>query len=287
MCCFTGTVSRVDGTSIFARMMAPGRQLLVYELSLAAEAEVAMVLPLPVPARSGEDAVRFLDLKAVPEFFARLEAIFAPPVLRSFAATEMSLETLEVHTVGDFVASFVPSLADFARLDPRFRMPAGTLDRVPDYADWGFAVFQLAAPGGAAKIHPMAFEFVTRDPNRLFFPTLHVHDGALHDGAEFAHSLYTQGATGVDSWDPAGEVQRWTGPTRPGVTDEELFAEAPLEQSFWSKLVTSRAAEQRAAEQRAASVALLKQLIGSAASLRHRRIDGWHANQDTWVPLAS
>lgn len=286
MCCFSGPVSKVEGTSIFARMMASGRQLLVYELSLTADREVAMVLPLPVAPGSGEAAVRFLDLKAVPDLFERLEGLFAPPMMRSFAAMEMSLEPLRVHTVGDFVASFVPSLADFSRLDARFRMPAGTLDRVPGYADWGFAVFQLAAPGGSAKIHPMAFELVTRDPDRLFFPTLHVHDGVLHDGAEFAHSLYTQGATGADSWEAAGEVDRWARPSPSRVNEAELFAEAPaVEGSLWSKLITSRAAEQRAAEERAAAAALLKQLIGDPATLRRRRIVGWHRNQDTWVSL--
>ncbi len=31
----------------------------------------------------------------------------------------------------------------------------------------------------------MAFEFPHRDPTRLFFPTVHVHDGRVHARAEF------------------------------------------------------------------------------------------------------
>jgi hypothetical protein len=39
----------------------------------------------------------------------------------------------------------------------------------------------------------MAFEFVTRQPDTLFFPTLHVHDGLVHESAKFDHYLYYQG----------------------------------------------------------------------------------------------
>ncbi len=38
----------------------------------------------------------------------------------------------------------------------------------------------------------MAFEFPHRDPTRLFFPTVHVHDGRVHARAEFDHALYCQ-----------------------------------------------------------------------------------------------
>jgi len=98
-----------------------------------------------------------------------------------------------VQVVGAFVASFVPTLADFARLDPRFRIPPGTVDRVPGYSDYGFVVFQLGATKQRSRVHPMAFEFSTRDPEHLFFPLLHVHDGQLHPEAAFDHVLYAQG----------------------------------------------------------------------------------------------
>jgi hypothetical protein len=85
-------------------------------------------------------------------------------------------------------------------------MPSGVFDRLPAYADWGFAVFQLKLGGeggffarlfGRRKstqktIHPMAFEFPTREPGAIFFPTTHVHDGAVHPEAEFDHTLVFQ-----------------------------------------------------------------------------------------------
>jgi hypothetical protein len=97
---------------------------------------------------------------------------------------------LTVHRVGAFDASFVPNQAAFARLDLRFRLADGVWQKLPAYDDFGFAVFQLRA--GDARVHPMALSFSTRNPRALFFPTAHVHDGAVHSFADFDHSLYAQ-----------------------------------------------------------------------------------------------
>jgi len=40
--------------------------------------------------------------------------------------------------------------------------------------------------------HPMAFEFPTRAPSHLFYPTVHIHDGEVHPEAFFDHALYAQ-----------------------------------------------------------------------------------------------
>jgi hypothetical protein len=58
----------------------------------------------------------------------------------------------------------------------------------------------------------MAFLFPTAMPDRIFFPTVHIHDGKVHPQAEFDHSLYCQVAKGglhsVTRWEesvqPAG-----------------------------------------------------------------------------------
>jgi hypothetical protein len=113
---------------------------------------------------------------------------------------------LKVHDVGDFEASFVPTPADFARLDPRFRLPERVLTDLTSYGDWGFAVVQLRRSmtglwGWLRRtrntMQPLALEFPTRDPDRLFFPTLHVHDGQVHGEARFDHTLYWQHPRGV------------------------------------------------------------------------------------------
>jgi len=195
MCCFSGTV-RVSATSIFARGTDDGRQVLAYSMTVAAAEDVAMVLPLPVPPRTPDDAVRFIDLSGYPGLFADLRRGFPGPArLGAVSGSVMfGLPRLAVHDVGAFEASFVPRVADFDRLDRRFRLPDAAWDALPGYRDFGFAVFKLKGLGGGRALHPMAFEFPRRDPGALFFPIVHVHDGAVHATAPFDHTLYAQAA---------------------------------------------------------------------------------------------
>ncbi len=74
-------------------------------------------------------------------------------------------------------------------------MPRGT-NCLPARRDYGFAVFKLKE-GEAKKqqkVHPMAFEFPRANPprERLFFPTVHIHDAKVHIEADFDHTLYCQ-----------------------------------------------------------------------------------------------
>ncbi len=205
MCCFSNTpaLEQVSGTRIFARFTRPHRQVIAYSMTVAARADLAMILPLPVPADSFEDAVRFINLEGYAAFFDDLESGFPRPLARGRSRSIPAPEAkLKVHTVGAFEASFVPKIADFSRLDPRFTIDASVWEALPEYADYGFAVFKLRAAAGlmnrmlgrptSKTIHPMAFSFPTRRPDALFFPTVHIHDGAVHPRAAFDHTLYCQ-----------------------------------------------------------------------------------------------
>jgi hypothetical protein len=225
MCCFSREVERVSSTRIFARPLAGDRQLLVYGMTVAVAHDVAMILPIPVPAGSPEDAVRFVDMSSAPSFFDHLSALFPAESYAggSFAAARHAPQsaTLVVHDVGDFEASFVPSARDFRRLDARFRLPDEVWDALPEYGDWGFAVFKLKKPQskGASglfglfkspkatprRVHPMAFDFPRRDASALFFPTVHVHDGLVHPTATFDHELFCQTPA---AWEPLMEWSR-------------------------------------------------------------------------------
>jgi hypothetical protein len=128
---------------------------------------------------------------------------------RALLAMEVFSTRLAVHEVGDFEASFVPALDDFERLDPRFRIPRTVWDELPGYQDYGFAVFKLKASTGRIRdrqVHPMAFEFPRRQPELLYFPTLHVHDHKLHPAADFDHVLYCQPEPG---WDHTVHLPNW------------------------------------------------------------------------------
>ena len=203
MCMFSSVVKDVAETKIFVRRASRESQILVYSMQYQADVELAMILPLPKALGAGEDAVRFIDLSDYPLFFEDMARGF--PVPRSSS-------TLRVHEVGNFEASWVPTLSDFSRLDSRFRLPAPIWDRLPQYANYGFAVFKLKA--GNKSLHPIALEFQTREPSRLFFPTVHVHDGSVEREALFNHSLYCQSEYAGSSWQPSA---RW----QPSALEEE------------------------------------------------------------------
>lgn len=216
MCLFSGAVREVSGTRVYAGPRDDGagiHQRIAYQMTAAVPDSLAMVLPIPTPPNPAEDAVTFVDFSSCPAFFTYLDALFpseraallgAPLARGGFGPPQ----NLVVHDVGEFEASFVPTLADFARLDPRFRLPEDVWSKLPQYADWSFCVFKLKPepkpkkgvfsflssdpPPLPRKRHPMAFDFPRRNPKEIFFPTVHVHDGEVHATADFDHTLYVQ-----------------------------------------------------------------------------------------------
>ncbi len=195
MCCFSGPVRSVSATNIFARMSEAGRQFVVYSMTVNMAKPLAMVLPLPVKKGSDEKAVRFIDLENHQNFFSDLDAGFPKPMPNDsgpvplLESAGLRTQKLEVVQVGNFEASFVPTVKDFNRLDSRFKLPTELFAKMPDYKHFGFAVFKLKP--GSQTVHPMAFEFPTAQ-EKLFFPTVHIHDGKVHARAKFDHVLYCQ-----------------------------------------------------------------------------------------------
>lgn len=240
MCLFSGAVPHVSGTRIYAGPRdanASIQQRIAYAMTATVPDSLAMVLPIPTPPNPAEDAVTFVDVSSCPMFFDDLDDLF--PRERQAALGDRPAsrggfgppQKLVVHDVGDFEASFVPTLRDFARLDERFRMPDGVWTKLPQYADWSFCVFKLRpiasppdpstqstssfwkffnpepppGPPAPRKRHPMAFDFPRRNPNEIFFPTIHVHDGEVHRTAHFDHTLYAQldDVASLDGWEMA------------------------------------------------------------------------------------
>jgi len=169
-----------------------GNQVVVYSMRLDAAEDLAMILPIPIHTNSTENSVTFLDLSGYADFFVDLNRHFRDRAASFGPAAPLAVNarSLKVQSVGSFDASFVPTVGDFSRLDERFRLPVEVWDSLPEYADFGFVVFKLKA--GAAKIHPMAFAFPSRDSSKIVFPTVHIHDGKIHKKADFDHVLYVQ-----------------------------------------------------------------------------------------------
>ncbi|HUS32022.1 MAG TPA: hypothetical protein VMZ53_26155 [Kofleriaceae bacterium] len=205
MCCFSIPTPKsfwqrlrapkihVSATQIFGRIVAPGVQGLAYSMNLESAREVAMILPIPVRPGTGESALRFLNLEKHPRMFTDLDALFVDISnlpRKGGLSVAARPQTLVVHDVGSFIATYVPTKLDFDRVDRQFWLPRILLDSVPAYSDYGFAVFQLKA--GKHTVHPMAFTFPSRELDRLYFPTVHLHDGQFRRDAEFDHALYYQ-----------------------------------------------------------------------------------------------
>ncbi len=215
MCVLIGEEEKIKvaDTSIFVRMKDKERQFIVYSLKVFTDKPAALVLPIPVKPGLGDSALDFINLSGYEDFFTDMHDACEPAY--AFAAGSSSGEPdgmldleeeppLVVHEVGEFEASYVPSQDDFKRLDSRFQLAPEVWEAMPDYSDYGFAVFQLK-PSSAKDIyhsgktvHPMAFEFVTRHPHQCFFPTVHVHDRHFYPRAKFDHTLFVQ--LEADGW---------------------------------------------------------------------------------------
>ena len=123
----------ISKTNIFARHTRPGCQLIIYSMSIASKSRAAMILPLPVVSGSGEDALQFVDLSGYPDLFDDMDAVCLPEFQMASMAGIDDFDTLDleeaettvlsVHEVGDYEASYVPTMADFSRIDPCFHLP--------------------------------------------------------------------------------------------------------------------------------------------------------------------
>lgn len=244
MCIFSGNVTEVTETCIFARMTAPKVQAIVYQMAIDAPQDVAVILPIPIIAGAQENDLRFINLKTYSHFFRSLDAGFSSGSADPFASDSLEENELKVQQVGSYIASFAPNMAALSKLDPRFRMPADILEKAGPYADYGFAVFQYKP--GKQKIHPMALLFASRYADRLYFPTVHIHDGELHEKETFDHRLYCQlrnfGGRTMLEWDESS-------------SNAVVFAQAGLSQG----------------------------ILNPATHVYRREMMGEFKNQDQWV----
>ena len=87
----------------------------------------------------------------------------------------------------------MPTVTDFDRLDPRFRLPNTVWAQLP-VQGFGFAVFKLRETRKLADVHPMAFRFPSRAERSR---------GLVDAGSPLARFTLTGTRTNADTWVPA------------------------------------------------------------------------------------
>jgi hypothetical protein len=94
--------------------------------------------------------------------------------------------------------------------------------------------------------------FETINPDFIYFPTTHVHDGIVHSSADFDHALYAQGVADTSEWELSSvmphEVMKFGAVLRRDLTQGTVDANAPI---------------------------------------RRRILKGWFPNRDIWLPIAN
>lgn len=152
----------MGATRILVADTGHGVHATAYLMAYRAHGPLAMVLPVPVRRGTGEEALAFVDLGGYRRFFEDLARCSPGPRGGGYGLSPTA--TLPAQEVGDSVASYVPSVADFRRLDPRFRLPAAAWESLPDDRDLGFAVFQLRPGEGLRRVHPIAYRYPAERP---------------------------------------------------------------------------------------------------------------------------
>jgi len=200
MCIFTGSVKNVSTTKIFVADVDDGQHGCVYSMKAGIKTPVAMVLPVPVKDQK-QEAITFINLEKYPKFFKDLEDCWEQYLgdMMVGCAGGTRSRSLKVHDVGQYIASFVPSVAYFAKLHAKFRLSTKLISKFTGYQKFGYAVFQLKDSANESDFHPMAFRYTPAQQKQLFFPTVHVHDGeTYHKEEHFDHVLYAQPETYAD-----------------------------------------------------------------------------------------
>lgn len=239
MCIITQTVESVRATKIFSCFTHDeSSQFLVYSNEVTTPSDNnLMILPVPNP-----DSVAFVNLKQYPKFFDHCEDQFERiPEMSPYASLSHSRSLsasydsapLPVHHVGSYLASIVPSIQDFERLNQEYFDIPDDLERLlgRQYnSEFGFIVCRLKK--GNHTYHPFAYMHQKHSCGLLFLPTLHYHPhdrrGMKHIEADWDHLIYTVGtdydSTSLDGYrySPKGTIQyeklpseiRWTAKNR-------------------------------------------------------------------------
>jgi hypothetical protein len=212
MSAFSGNLQLVSNTRIFARP-ENGQEFLAYQFDFAADGPIALTMPLPTPPGTTADAVKFTDLSGYPEFFVDMEKGF--PYARDVTGANRKMRA---GTPNAYEGFFYPTLQDLSGLEEDLRIPDEVWSQLVEYNDFGFAVVKISPD--VHPFYPLALQFPMRNPNLLYFPTLHIRNGQAPEEVNFDHDLFCQARAGwLRTYDIASsfmDIDRANGVIDPG-----------------------------------------------------------------------
>jgi len=208
MCMINESVDEITDTKLFASFNNnKSRQLMIYSNQIVNFiANNAMILPVPHP-----DSVKFHSTELCTTLFDDLDVHFVKrfkpkgghSLYRSNATLGMSdSSTLEIHNVGSYVVSIVPTINDFDRLDKSVFTLSSNIRSIVEHkysATFGYLICKLKT-GYNTVYEPLAYSHNTLTKNNkpyLFIPSYHHHPDP------YSHSIMLANNTGlnvVDDW---------------------------------------------------------------------------------------
>ena len=128
-------------------------------------------------------------------------------------------------------------------------------------------------------VHPMAFEFPTRDETRLFFPSVHVHDRMYHNEAGFHHRFYCQRENARAEFKHQRDLMTGVTPTPAEVIRySPEFREAPARFTGYDWYFESRPDPGRDID-----LDRCHGLVDGERAIAKMRLEGDYPNRDLWL----
>lgn len=182
MCIFVAPVLRVSKTRIAVAPLSDNRQLIVYENQVSQQPGARNAMVLPVPAGQPVTLVDFSKYPFGGNFWDDCDSLIPRAITNNamsfgggFGVATKDVETLPVQRVGAYMASVVPSLADFGRLDASvFQLPKDIESILVEHYAAGFS-FVVCLFTGNVGAHPIAYTSARLPNGNCFIPTRHAH----------------------------------------------------------------------------------------------------------------
>lgn len=171
MCIINKPINLVASTSIFGGLnKTRDRQIIIYKNTIDTDTpNNAMILPVP-----HAHSTIFHSMESYEHFFEDLKDNFQ--LVQKTRSMLKSYNVLPVVDVGSYRVSVVPTLQAFQNLDPSEFLIDSSIQNIfsETYPEWfGYIVCKLKT--GIQRYEPLAYSFDVYGPEKLFFPTLHVH----------------------------------------------------------------------------------------------------------------